>query len=253
MSTARSQLLPAPVARPALGVMQPYFFPYLGYFSIIAAVDRWIAFDTVQYMRKSWIYRNRVLKRGSEDWKYVQMPVVKAPRETPICEMRIDDGTDWRDALLRNLDYYRDAHAPNYRETLDFLASALAPRESHLSSFLTGLLAATCRHVGIETRMDRLSALDLELAAISHPGDWALRISEALGAKSYINAPGGTELFDRSRFDSAGIDLYFLVPRPVPYSQGRRAFVADLSILDALMWNPRESVHDMILSYDLVR
>lgn len=240
------------VTPPVLGVMQPYFFPYLGYFSLIAAVDRWIAFDTPQYMRKSWIHRNRVLKRGSDEWKYVHIPVIKAPRETPIYRMEIDDRVDWRDDLVRNLDYYRDARAPYYRQTLDALTAILATRESNLSIYLTGLLIRTCRLVGIETPIERLSHMRLELGEIEVPGDWALRISERLGAKTYVNAPGGTELFDRARFEASGIDLRFLRLDSIVYSQGNRPFVSGLSILDALMWNGFDRVSEMVRGYTLV-
>ena len=78
-----------------LGIMQPYFFPYAGYFGLMAAVDRWVVFDTPQYIRKGWVSRNRVRSTGRDAWKYIRIPVAKAPRETAICDMRLADPQNW--------------------------------------------------------------------------------------------------------------------------------------------------------------
>ena len=234
-----------------LGIMQPYFFPYLGYFSLIDAVDRWIVFDSPQYIRRGWVNHNRVLKRGKGDWKYVSIPVVKADRDTPINQMLIDDSSDWRDELIRNLDHYRDQRVPHYRNTVDFLGRTLAFTTDNLSEALTHLLRETCAYIGIRRPIEVLSEMGLGIGSVNHPGEWALRICESLSATAYINPPGGREIFDPKQFADAGIELQFLTAALPPYDQRRTEFMPGLSIIDALMWNSPSDVHCMITQYNI--
>jgi hypothetical protein len=235
-----------------LGIMQPYLFPYVGYFSLIEASDRWIVFDTPQYIRHGWVNRNRVLKRGNGDWKYIRIPLVKAPQDTPICQMRIDDSQDWRGDVVRNLDYYHHCRAPHYRATVDFLNRALTVSSDKLSVVLTHLLRETCAYVGIQRVLDVFSEMNLNIGPVSHPGEWALRICESLGAKSYVNPPGGRDIFDVQQFAGSEIELRFLQPALPPYDQRRATFVPGLSLIDALMWNSRQHVLAMVREYSLV-
>ena len=104
-----------------LGIMQPYFFPYLGYFSLINYVDEFIIFDPVQYIRKGWINRNRVLKKGG-GVKYINITVEKHCLGTLIKDIRLSTTQDWRNKILRNLDYY-EKKAPYYYEVKELLSS----------------------------------------------------------------------------------------------------------------------------------
>jgi hypothetical protein len=105
-------------------MMQPYFFPYVGYFSLIHATDCWVVFDTAQYRRRAWVNRNRMLSDNKEGWSYVRIPVVHSPRETRICDIRIDDSQTWIDQLIDQLQAYRQRRAPQYVDTIDWLRSS---------------------------------------------------------------------------------------------------------------------------------
>ena len=89
-----------------LGIMQPYLFPYLGYFDLIHCTDRWIVFDTAQYIRHGWINRNRILHPTS-GWQYFIIPVKKQSRNTPICDIQVSDNPGWRARVLGQLEHYR--------------------------------------------------------------------------------------------------------------------------------------------------
>jgi hypothetical protein len=230
--------------------MQPYFFPYLGYFSLMAVADRWILFDTAQHIRKGWVNRNRVLSRGG-GWKYINLPVHKCPVATAIKDVRIRNEEDWPGEILRNLDYYRERRAPHYAVVLEFLRAAFAEREEGLADFLATLLRKTCRFIGLEVRIEPLSKMGLSLPPVACPADWGLRMAQATGANVYINAPGGRALYDAARFASAGIELLFLDPALPPYPQGRDGFIPGLSIIDALMWNSPDAVLGMVRQYNL--
>ena len=130
-----------------IAIMQPYFFPYLGYFSGIAASDRWIAFDTPQYIRRGWVNRNRVLSLGKDEWKYIQVPTAKADRNTPINQMRLSPNVNWRTDLIRNLDYYKINRAPHYDDVLQLLDSVWMCDTLDLSKMLIHCLCGICRYL----------------------------------------------------------------------------------------------------------
>ncbi len=259
-----------------LGMMQPYFFPYVGYFSLMQATDLWIVFDTAQYIRRGWVNRNRVLCDGSEQWKYVRLPVLHAPRETPICEIQIDERQPWRRHMLSNLDAYERRRAPYFPIVSEWLQgilnhdpaarmgspvssvdpssvdpSSVDPSSDGLSSLLIHLLKQTCCFLGLPLRLQVFSEMQLCLPPIAEPGGWALQAAKALNADTYINAPGGREIFNTQDFRDAGIQLRFLEPTLQQYSQAASEFVPWLSIIDLMMWNSPEKVRQMISSYSL--
>ncbi|MBN2466493.1 WbqC family protein, partial [candidate division WOR-3 bacterium] len=86
--------------------MQPYFFPYLGYFDLIYRTDRWVVFDTAQYIRHGWVNRNRIL-HPSSGWQYITAPLRQHHRDTPISGVLVKEGRDWRDRVCGQLVHYK--------------------------------------------------------------------------------------------------------------------------------------------------
>jgi hypothetical protein len=234
-----------------LGMMQPYFFPYLGYFSLIAATDRWVVFDTAQYIRRGWVNRNRVLSSGRDGWKYVRVPVAHAARNTPIKDIRIDSRQDWQNELLRGLDIYQNRAAPWFDETMTFLEDVLKFQTDSLCDLLVHSLVQTCNLIGIPLQPDVFSQMNLSLPDVSHPGQWALEVARSLQATTYINLPGGREIFAPAAFDAAEIRLQFLTHRLPQYNQRQAEFIPGLSIIDVLMWNGPQETRRMIDEYDI--
>lgn len=232
--------------------MQPYFFPYLGYFSLIDAVDRWIAYDTPQFPREGWVHRNRVLSKGASQWKYIHIPTIKEPLSTSIKDIRIDKRCRWRESLLRNLDYYYEHRAPYYQETIDFLSDVCFRSDESLSVTLIGMLREICHYVAMTPQIELFSESGCHVGPTNTPAERVLLIAHTLGATTYINLPGGRALYDPVPFRACGIDLRFIAPKQLPYFQGRETFVPDLSIIDALMWNSRSEVLSMIRAYELL-
>ena len=232
-----------------LGIMQPYFFPHMGYYSLIHHVDRWIFFDTVQYIRRGWINRNRILK-PQEGWQYIQVPVRKHAREMPIKDVRVSDANDWRGRAFRQLEHYQKI-APYYEDVTEFLRDALENDLSSLAELNAHLIAKTFAYLALPFEYEMFSAMDLRLGEVAAPGDWALEISRELEASEYINPPGGREIFDKERFAAASIQLQFLTANPAEYSQRRREFIPGLSILDVMMFNSRDEIHGMLNDFEL--
>jgi len=215
--------------------MQPYFFPYLGYFNLINSVDNWIVFDTVQYIRHGWINRNRILHPNT-GWQYIIIPIRKYSRNTPIKDIEISDQTDWRQRILGQLMHYKK-QAPFFEEIFELVEDCLSIDEIALSNLNVSILQKICDRLGVQFRYLIFSKMDLRLGPIEGPGDWALRIAKALGASECINPSGGGDLFDREKFEEHGVKLTIKNYKSLEYKCGGYEFIPNLSIIDTFMWN----------------
>lgn len=233
-----------------LGIMQPYFFPYLGYFGLIAHTDRWIVFDPVQYIRKGWVNRNRVLKVGG-GWKYVGVTMAPHHRETLIKEMRVAPEIDHFKQLVRHLDHYRNKKAPYYGTVIDLLEACFNPAPDPLVPFLTRCLSLTCEYLGLPFLAEVYSEMGLEHEPVNKPGDWALNICKALGASTYINPPGGKVIFDADAFHEAGVELLFHHQELPAYPQHTGTFEPGLSIIDVMMFNTPAAIRQMLEDHQM--
>jgi len=231
-----------------VGIMQPYFFPYLEHFRLLAACDQWIVFDTVKYQRRSWMNRNRIINR-EHGWSYLSVPVRHAHADEPVCATSLAPDSRWRERIQGALRVYAHS-APFYDETNALIEELLAPECNKLVDLNVRALAGVCRALDIATPIKRLSELSLDLPQDCGPGEWALHIARALGASEYRNPAGGRELFDRTRFEAAGIELSFHEHRTLQYSTGPFEFVPDLSVIDVLMWIGRAGARSWLAASD---
>ncbi len=223
-----------------LGIMQPYFAPYPGYFDLISQCDEWIVFDTAQYIRHGWVNRNRIL-HPTTGWQYVIVPLQKQARETAIMDTRIAADNSWRARILGQLQHYR-GKAPHFGEVVELVTQVLADNTPSLSRLNVLLMQRCCERLGIRFNFRIFSEMKLALPEISDPGQWALEISAAVGATEYINPPGGKDLFKPADFAARGITLTIQQPSSLRYETPGYDFVPDLSILDALMWNSPDAI-----------
>lgn len=227
-----------------LGIMQPYFFPYLNYYSLIKKTDEFILFDTVQFIRHGWIERNRILK-PVEDWQYVAVPLEKKTLLTVIRNLEIRNSEDWKGKLIRQLDHYKK-RAPFFRETLRVIEDSLSVNTSSIVKLNENILKKTCAYFEIPLKISIFSEMNLTIDDVTDPGGWALQISKTLKAKEYFNPTGGVNIFDKAQFDAAGISLRFLGNSLKPYSQRRQTFEPGLSIIDVMMFNDVKSINSLI-------
>lgn len=230
-----------------LGIMQPYFFPNLGHFALIAATDEWVVFDVTQYARKSWINRNRIL-HPTKGWQYISVPLATSSTQMKIHEARVADCATFHQSLLGSLSHY-GRRAPHYKAVLNIVNQAFeSVTDNSLTALNVSALTAVCAYLNIPFRHRICSKLGLEFPTQMGSGDWAPFIASALGATCYVNPIGGRELFRPADFTDHGIDLCFARFGDFIYPTPGYNFVSGLSMLDVLMWNPPEQVHESALA-----
>lgn len=230
------------------GIMQPYFFPYLGHFSLIAAVDQWLVFDITQYTPKTWMNRNRIL-HPTTGWQYVTVPLANSSISIKTHEARVLDVAAARASIIGKLGHYRKK-APYFKAVIGLVEAAFAESEDDsLVRLNVRGLEAVCDYLGIPFQYRICSEMNLPLPDDLGPGDWAPHISSLVGATTYVNPIGGQELFDPEAFTKRGIALQFAETNECPYATGPYQYEPHLSILDVLMWNSPQWIADAIQTH----
>lgn len=221
-------------------IMQPYFFPYIGYFQLIAAVDLFIVYDNIKYTKKGWINRNRILYNGADE--YITVPLKKDSDSLDVRDRQVSADFNPQKLLARLTGAY--GKAPYFNRVSALLEQTILHRQPNLFGYLHHNLIHTCRFLGIETeiRVSSTIAIDHHLKS----QDKVLALCKEVGADVYINPIGGLELYEREVFARHDISLRFLKARPHSYRQLNNDFVPWLSIIDVLMFNPPEEVDRLL-------
>lgn len=223
-----------------LGIMQPYFLPYIGYFQLIAAVDHFVVYDNIKYTKKGWINRNRFLQNGKD--AMFSLSLKKDSDSLDVCERELAADFD-RERLLNQL---RAAYrrAPHFEKTFPLIEQVVRYSEHNLFLFLHNGIVQVCAHLGITTKIIVSSEVGINHQLQAQ--DKVLALCEALGATTYVNAIGGVELYSKQVFSDKGIELKFIKPLPFEYAQYSEPFVSWLSIIDVMMFNPLSAVQQKI-------
>lgn len=227
-----------------LGIMQPYFFPYLGYYSLINQSDQFILFDTPQFIRHGWIERNRILKPDGEP-HYIKMPLQKHSRDTPINQIIVNNNLPWKDKILAQLVMYKKK-AKYYYQVRKLVEQLFEFESDSVVDWNFHILRGTCDYLEINTPINIFSKMNLEIGEVSAPDEWALEICKTIGSDKYINLPGGKEFFDVKKYQKSNIHLDFLNPLEFDYDQKTKEFVPNLSIIDVMMFNGKGSIKKVI-------
>ncbi len=233
-----------------IGIMQPYFLPHAGYFSLISAVDIFVFYDDVQHIRKGWINRNRIKNANAANgWEYINVPLRRSPRGARIREIQIHAEGNWREKLERKL-LFHYKKAPFFMEAQELMGDILACTSCKISEFNFHSIASICRYLDIVPRF--VVASDLEYDRSLGAQERLIEITRLLGGDTYLNAIGGLSMYSKEDFARASLKLQFVKPAQISYRQGKGNFVPNLSIIDTLMWNSKESAREMVYNYTLV-
>lgn len=226
--------------------MQPYVFPYIGYFQLINTVDKFVILDDVNYIMRGWINRNSILVNGNEH--LFSVPVKKASQNNLIFECELGE-YKWKIKFLKTLEFsYKKA--PYYKDCINIISSILLNDEKNLSTWLTFQIKQICSYLNIKTLIVESSRLysNQHLKAQTRIID----ICSQEKATVYYNSIGGRELYNSMEFGKNNIELKFLKAVPVSYPQGNSEFVPFLSIIDVMMFNSVNSIQEMLNKFELI-
>lgn len=227
-----------------LGIMQPYFFPYIGYFQLIKIVDKYIVSDDLHYIKHGWINRNYILVNNEK--KMFTIKLKKASSNKLINEIEVlDDFKDWLKTI--QLNYSR---APYYKEVYDLLKRIINYDNRILSEFIVNSLKEILQYLQIDTPIVMESQLNKNHNMKGQ--DEVIELCRIMGANHYINAIGGQSLYDKAYFSDHEIELNFIKTEFVPYKQFGKEFTPSLSILDIMMFNSVDEINRMLDKYDLI-
>ena len=232
-----------------LGIMQPYFCPYIGYFSLIKHTDEFILFDVVQFIRHGWIERNRIIKQ-SGGTVYIQVPLMKHSRETLIKDLQIRNTENWKSKIRAQLTFYKKGNR-YYRRVLEVIESVFVNEYSSIVLLNKDLLIAICKYLDINLNIQIFSEMNLKIEKAQEPDEWALNICKAYGVDEYWNPPNGKDFFDRSKYSNAGVNIKFHEIKISNYEQKGKIFEPALSIIDVMMHNHPDTINEFLDDYKL--
>lgn len=230
-----------------LAIMQPYFLPYIGYFQLIAAVDVFIVYDNIKYTKKGWINRNRMLQNGAD--VMFSLPLKSDSDYLDICERQLSADFN-RGKLLNQLKgaYQR---APYFAQTFPLVEQIVLYDDVNLFRFLHHSIVRLCENFEIKTEIKISSDIPIDHDLTGQ--NKVLSLCKTAGAKTYINAIGGMELYSKETFLQQGIELKFIKSNPFEYQQFGYEFLPWLSMIDVMMFNSLDEIQKYISNgYEII-
>lgn len=226
--------------------MQPYFFPYIGYFQLIKSVDKFIIYDNIKYTKKGWINRNRMLQNGQG--VVFSLPLKSDSDSLDICERELAKDFN-RDKLLNQ---FKGAYrcATYFEQIFPLIERIVRYEDNNLFRFLHNSIVTTCKHLAIDT--DIIVSSEVSIDHDLKNQDKVLALCQALSASTYVNAIGGMELYSKEAFLDKGFELKFIKSKPFEYAQFDAEFVPWLSIIDVMMFNSAKTIQEHIFGFDLI-
>ncbi|MHC1721420.1 MAG: WbqC family protein [Clostridiaceae bacterium] len=230
-----------------LGIMQPYFFPYIGYWQLISAVDKYVVFDDVNYINRGWVNRNRLLINGQD--RMVSLKLHESSQNKLINEIEILEDQDNRANLIKTIENcYRKA--PYYKAAFPVIEDIISLQEKNLALYLKNSIQQLCSYLSLDAELIDSSSIKKDNSLRGQ--NKILEICRLLRADEYINAIGGRDLYSHEMFSSSNIALKFLKPTIIEYRQFGNEFIPSLSIIDVMMFNSSEEIKKMLSSYELI-
>ncbi len=230
-----------------LAIMQPYFLPYIGYFQLMNAVDEFVVYDNIQFTKKGWINRNRILVNGQDS--FMTIPLKKDSDYLDVKDRLLAD--KWQSDRLKMLNRIKESYrrAPQFGTVYPLVEKTLFFEKTNLFDFILNSLIFVKNYLGIQTSLVVSSTIDIDPHLKAEQR--VIAICRARKADAYINPIGGVSLYAKDHFSQEGINLSFLKSDEITYTQFGSSFAPWLSILDIMMFNTREIIAAMLDQYTL--
>lgn len=247
-----------------LAIMQPYFFPYIGYFQLIRAVDKYIIYDNLNFIKDAWINRNRIPVKNS-GITLISVPLKSKSSFQKIRDTCIDNSQKWKDKLKKTiiLNYQK---SPMFEEVFPVIDKIIDYDTDKIAEFNFNLIRSISKYIGTKTMIETDSGKymhiedilgDNQLLSLRYP-DTDLRTIRILeickqeNADKFYNAIGGMELYSKDIFGSHNIELKFLKTSDLEYKQFKDSFIPHMSIIDVLMFNTVGQINNLMDKFELI-
>ena len=232
-----------------VAIMQPYFFPYIGYFSLINFVEKFVIYDSIEFSKKGWINRNRILLNNNKE-DFITVPLKKDSDFLNVNQRYLADSFE-KDKKKIIDKVYNSYHKTKYfKEVFLLFEKCLNYNDNNLFNFIYNSLKEILHYLKINTSI--IVSSTLELNQENKNQSKVLEICEKTNATEYINPLGGLNLYNKNCFLEKGIKLSFMKMNDINYKQKEDTFIPNLSILDVMMFNDIESIHKMLNNFELI-
>lgn len=234
-----------------VGIMQPYFLPYLGYWQLMNAVDTYVIYDNIEFTKNSWIRRNRILSSGTD--KMFSLPLKKDSDYLDVRDRYLDETYDSERKKLVNLIANSYKKAPMFETVFPIIKDIIEYPDQNLFSYIYYSVERIREYLGIRSNLVVSSTINIDWDLKGK--DKVLAICKYFGADEYYNSINGVPLYEpfRGEFEAAGIELCFPKMRDIAYPQFKNEFVPYLSIIDVMMFNSQERCKELLHEYDLLK
>jgi hypothetical protein len=221
-----------------VAIMQPYWIPYIGYFQLINAVDTFVIYDNIEYTKKGWINRNRILTNGKE--VLLSLPVKKDSDFLNVNQRYLSETfpKDKIKILSKIKESYKKA--PHFQTVFPLVESILDHNQGSLFDFIHHSILVICEYLSINTAIVISSSIQIDHNLKAQ--DKVIAIAKKLSATQYINAIGGVDLYDKATFEANDLQLHFIKSNPFQYQQFDNDFIPWLSVIDVMMFNSKEEI-----------
>lgn len=230
-----------------IAIMQPYFMPYIGYFQLINSVDEFIIYDNIQYTKKGWINRNRILVNGKD--QLITLPIKKDSDYLDVIDRELSELWEKDKNKMINIIKSSYSKSPYFNKTSELIFECINNKEKNLFRFIYDSIVLINNFLDIKTPIVISSFINADHTLKSQ--DKVLSLCRVQNADGYINSIGGVELYDKTIFKQNGIRLNFIKSNPINYKQFNNEFIPWLSIIDVLMFNSKEQIQRYLSNYTL--
>lgn len=227
-----------------IAIMQPYFFPYIGYFQLVDAVDKFIFYDDVNFIKNGWINRNKILINSTPAYITIQLKEASSFRLINQVEF-----TNNRSKIGKSIQMaYKKAQ--NFEQVWPLVNSVLIHETEKISELAIKSVTEVCEYLGIRTEFEISSKAYFETKNLERT-ERIISICKRTNAQAYYNLPGGIKLYSKDVFKENGLEIFFIKSCINNNKQFNNTFNPFLSIIDVIMHNPIELVKDMLTQYKL--
>jgi len=229
-------------------VMQPYIFPYIGYFQLINAVDNFVFYNDVNFIKQGWVNRNRILVNNSDLLFTIPVTGISSNKKIKDTEIALNEYSKWVRKFLATIDNaYKKA--PYFSVVNEIIQITLNNKYNSISDLSISSIKNVCEYLDIKP-LFILSSHDFLETQSLEKADRLIAICRKLKSNEYINPIGGKELYEKEYFDRKGVKLNFLESKKIIYKQFNNNFIPWLSIIDVMMFNSPIIIKIFLYEYE---